>query len=77
MWFDFDGVTLEIDSWEVHQLLEKLEKPYYDGDPDGLYDYIEDHWDELVNEHHEEIKSAFRHIVREAKDYHDEINRRY
>ena len=78
MWFDFDDVTLEIDSiWEVHELLKKLEKPYYDGDPDDLYDYIEDNWDELVRKHHEEIKKAFKHLVSEARDYYGEINGRY
>ena len=79
--FNDRDVTIDVDNYDVSQFLKSLLKEDYieeiSKDKFFLDDYIEDNWDELIDQYEDDIKSAFRGVLNEARDYYDEVNRRY
>jgi hypothetical protein len=79
--FNDRDVTIDVDNYDVSRFLRSVLKKDYaeeiNNDPFFLDNYIEDNWDDLVDQYEDDIKDAFRGMVYEARDYYDEVNRRY
>ena len=79
--FNDRDVTIDVDNYDVSQFLKSLLKEDYieeiNKDKFFLDDYIEDNWDELIDQYEDDIKSAFRGVLNEMRDYYEEVNRRY
>jgi hypothetical protein len=79
--FNDRDVTIDVDNYDVSRFLRSLLKKDYaeeiNNDPFFLDDYIEDNWDDLVDQYEDDIKDAFRGVLNDARDYYDEVNRRY
>ena len=79
--FNDRDVTIDVDNYDVSQFLKSLLKEDYIEEISEnkffLDDYIEDNWDELIDQYEDDIKSAFRGVLNEMRDYYEEVNRRY
>lgn len=74
-------ITIDVDNYDVSLFLRSvLKKDYAEEiakDKFFLDGYIEENWDDLVNQYEDEIKNAFRGVLNEARDYYSGINERY
>jgi hypothetical protein len=79
--FNDRDVTIDVDNYDVFRFLSSHIKSDFakemEDDAFFLDDYIEDHWDDLVDQYEDDIKDAFRGVLNDARDYYEEVNRRY
>lgn len=79
--FNDRDVTIDVDNYDVFRFLSSHIKSDFvkemEDDNFFLDDYIEDNWDDLVDQYEDDIKDAFRGVLNEARDYYEEVNRRY
>jgi hypothetical protein len=79
--FNDRDVTIDVDNYDVFRFLSSHIKSDFakemEDDTFFLDDYIEENWDELIDQYEDDIKDAFRGVLNDARDYYDEVNRRY
>lgn len=79
--FNDRDVTIDVDNYDVFRFLSSHIKSDFakemEDDNFFLDDYIEENWNDLVEQFEDDIKDAFRGVLNESRDYYEEVNRRY